>query len=1147
MRGCATSTTATSTATVVFTDIVGVEEHVARMGPIEAERHVADHQSQLRTLITARGGRVVKPAGCGVMAVFQAASDAVSAAVSVVQGVAAAAPWLQVRIGIAAGDVGWEGPECFGLPVVVAARLEAAASAGEIWVSAVVALMAGDRSPVSYQRLGLLALPGVPSPVEAYAVIWEPVTSGRTNWLFPTTLPEPALRPFVGRAAELRTLDSSWLAAVSGGRATVMLGGEAGSGKTRLISEFSRRRHDDGALVLIGVCDRELPLPYQPWVAVLDHLVRQLPESVLEDLREDLSHLSVLVPRVERVLAGLARPQLLDPDTERHRLFGAIRSVLAAGAALTPLLVVLDDVHWAGSQTLAVLRYLARTDPLERTLIVATFRDTGDEITDPLAATLADLRRVDGVTRIKLSGLDHHEVLQLLTASQNRPHEDLIEFSRVITERTGGNPFFVWELCADYESGAASGVPDSVREVVAARLQNLSEPARRVAEIVAVASTRVELAVLCEAAGATAGALEPALSELLRSGLVDELPGPVPSYQCAHALLRDAVAALLPTMTRARLHLDLACALERVHEADRRLVLAELTRHFAAAATVGGADKAIYYGQRAATQARRTAAYEEAISLLGVALEVVPAESRQRAGLLVDLVDLLQRSGRLVEATAAAEEAYRIASATGDVALQADAAIVAEKAAHLSHSQNARLRATEMVAEVLATVPRDEVVLRAKLGAALGRGMSLIGHVAAEDVVTVALTDARQAADAEAITMALEAATVSFHDPRRVLEITEELERLTVSNGDAWRSMWATGNRTRVLIELGELAEARTVLERHTERSKTFRFPLFRFQCEIFASTLAVTDGRFADAEAAIERAESIGSGSDSLPGSGIYGLQMFMIRREQGRLEEMRPVLNLLRSSETPTGIWGPGLALAFAELGMLEHARPAFERVATDDFANVARDSLWPVALGFLAEAAILLNEDRRAPVLERELNRFQGRMLAAGFSACAGSADRLSGAMAELRGHFQDADDRLAAALELTTRSGSPVWQARVEHTWAWALAHRGDRAGSSLHWARACDLAAAAGMGALPAVLSPKRADGFDGRLPDALSPREVEVLALVAAGRSNREIAHSLFISPNTAANHVRAILQKTGSSNRTEAATYALRNGIAPR
>lgn len=1097
-------------------------------------------RSRDRAVVATHHGDLLPTADGMLDAVFPNAGDAVRAAVELrdrhsVDGDDG------LRVGVAVGDVHREGDDWVGPPVTVADHLRNLAVPGEILTTTGVALVAGDGLDAPLIGVGTVEIDG--RDVGVLRLGSTAPARSAARFRFPSTLSVRSGRPFVARREQIAALAEAWDAAQRGEAALVMVGGEAGAGKTRLAAEFCAARADEGALVVAGVCDSNLALPYQPWMMVVEQLVEQLPDDVLGALADELTHLSVLVPSLERYALD-RRPQTADPETARHRLFRGVRLLLAAGSRLAPTLVVLDDLHWAGQQTLAVLQYLARTAPLEHVLVVGTFRDTPADGSGPLAATLAELRRVDHAARLSLPGLDAGDVRELLECAGIGEAGARAAIADTVTERTRGNPFLVWELAARADD-TAGVVPDSVRDVVAARLAGFTAPARHLADVLALSPGRMESAVAAEAARLDPRELGDALADVLASGLIEELPGPAATVRYSHALFRDAVVELMPGITQARLHLAIAEALERAHGSDPRIALADLTRHFTAAAAVGGRERAAHYGRLAAAQARRTAAYDEAIDLIEITLQVLAIDTHDHARLLLDQLDLLQRSGRLREALMVGERAYQAAARLGDLELSAAAAVGFERATHVTHDFVARQRAEVMLDAVLRIIPDRDSPLRAKVRAASGHARVLSGDTAAAPLVQQALAEARRTGDEEAIAFALEAATTTTLEPEEALTVTEELEALTIDRGDVWRSMWATGNRTRILLELGRLTQARDVLRRHTERSQQFRFLLFRFQCHVFESTLALSAGELDRAEEEIEAVETLGEHDELMPSHGVHGLQMFMIRREQGRLHEMRPVLDLLRASSADAGVWGPGLAVSFAELGMLTDARRIYDQLRPDRFVNVARDALWPVSLAFLAETCLLLDDRSGAAQLLEELEAFRGRVLCAGFSSCAGATDRLRAGLAELVDEPELADELLSDAIAWCAEIGAPVWQAQAERVGAWIDDRRGDQVAAAQRRKRAARLLDA---GRPP----PEEAGSPDVRpvaitadgLSPGLSPRELEVLALVADGRSNRDIAAALFISPNTAANHVRAILQKTASANRTEAAAYAHRHGL---
>ncbi len=209
-----------------------------------------------------------------------------------------------------------------------------------------------------------------------------------------------------------------WDRAAEGRRALVLLAGEPGIGKTRLASEVARRAYRDGALVLHGRCDDEIGIPYQPFVEALTFFVDHADDdSLAHGLGRHPGELLRLVPHLGDRVRNLPPPLSSDPETEQYRLFEAVASWLAATSAERPLLLVLDDLQWAGKPTLLLLRHIAGTAELARLLVVATYRDTDVQRSHPLGDALADLRRLPGVLRYALSGLEDEDVVALLTST----------------------------------------------------------------------------------------------------------------------------------------------------------------------------------------------------------------------------------------------------------------------------------------------------------------------------------------------------------------------------------------------------------------------------------------------------------------------------------------------------------------------------------------------------------------------------------------------------------------------------------------------------------------------------------------------------------------------------------------------------------
>lgn len=1126
-------------------------------------------------VLGAQTGRVIDTSGERIILAFYSASAAVAASVEIQQAQAALADGSPVRIGLATGDVDWFDDGCSGVPVATALELFARARPGQILVNHVVRWLAPGTAG-SYVQIGPIDIADVDGQVEVFAVEWQPLATeavvdapgDQPLVPLPAALASPARQRLVGRRDEWEVLADAWQRVERGAREVVLIGGEAGAGKTRLAAEFARHCHDAGAIVLFGTCDEELALPYQPWVHALDHLVRSLPgfgRPINTD--RDLGDLLVLLPQLERLLPGLPRPPVADPETERYLLFSAVDHVLANASRQAPMLVLLDDVHWAGRQTLELLRHLVRAGSASSLMIIATFRDGAADIADALAESLVDLQRSESVTRLRLGGLDAASVEQFVASSLDQELDsDLRKLAAAAAERSGGNAFFLGELWRHLlhhgvvarlggrwmvrRDIAGVGAPDTVKQVVAGRMARLSRRARRPLELAAIAGQRVEFRVLSLAAGMTADDVAAGLDELVDKGFLVSVDSQHLTYQFSHALVRDTVEEVLSPYAYPALHLRIAEALEQVYEADERSVYAELARHFGAAVSVGALDRAVRYGRLAAEQAKSAGAYDEAISHLEAVFQLLPDDTIEATVLLVDLGQVMSRRGHTFKAQDTYRRAFDIAKRHGWPDVAARAAVGFEESLHQPGAPGAP--AAKMVSEAIALIGDRQQPLRARLQASLTRSLYHSGDKdGALEAGEVAMAMARAVGDDDCVVAALQAITIMAHDPLELLEASTELRDVGLRIGDLWSASYATGNMIRALIEFGRLAEAAEILEQHRATSDRGRFLVFQYMGHVYEAVLALAAGRFDDAEQAAERAHAMGESSNTVFDAGVYGLQMFAIRREQGRLAEVLPLMRMLTARQDAQSVWRPGLTMLYAQTGMLDEARRELDVLAPDGFASVPRDSVWPACLAFLAEACIACGAEEHAAVLLRELDEYADRNLMVAMTICLGPADRLRGGMAHLLGQFEQSAGYFRAALEVAERSGSPVWRARVQYDLALLAVARHDLATADSLATQAHATAIALGMLALAeqAAAIVGSAGGLQNSTAtyDGMSQRELEVLRLIAEGRSNREIGEHLFISQHTAANHVRAILQKTGCSNRAEAAAYAAHRRLVRR
>ena len=972
--------------------------------------------------------------------------------------------------------------------------------------------------------------------------------------------------PFAGRTRELATLRALIPAGDGEGLRLALVGGEAGSGKSRLVREFAREAAGS-ALVLYGACDSVVRRPYGPFAEALEQLVRRTDDATLRDAVGTgtvAGELSRLLPDLAQRVAGLSPPAAADPDTERHRLHGAVADLLAAAGRRIPLVIVIEDGHWADTPTLLLLRHLARGGVDASALIVMTFRDTEAEVPEALSAALVELRRADGVRRLRLGGLSAGEVSEFVeSAGADQVGADAHEVARVLRELTGGNAFLITELWrAAHDTDLTGrggrreladtlsqlGSPDGVREVVAQRLGRLEPATSGLLEISAVVGYEFALDAIAPAGPADAE-LQAALTEAVAHGLVEEVPSRGLSFRFTHELVRRAVYDRMGALRRAELHLQVGEALERASSGGASGPVAELAYHFGAAAPIDGSERAITYAVRAGRAALRSLDFDGAemrfVSALGLGIE----DPRSRAEVHMELGTARFRGGRSDEAMAAFRAAAQIARELGDAELLAAAAVGFEEACWRPGITDEG--AVELLEEASAAFRDGDSELRVKLLAGRSRALAFIGHYEESSVAERdAIAMARRLDDRLGLATVLmrsywSRATRSLDQTLAMLSEARQLaEELGETDIQAEAREW----RIAGLIALGDLATAERELAEVHALAARVRQPFQLHVAEHYASTLALCAGKLTEAEAAAKRSHELSRFLTGRPASGIYGIQMFGIRREQGRLTELAETMRTLADSGNAPSVWRPGFAALLAELGMEDEARDQLERVRGDGL-DPLRSSLWVASLTYLAEASAVVGDSALAALVYPEMAPLsRGNVVVGHGVACYGAADRFLGLLATTLGELDRAAAHFEQAMTINRRMGARTWLAHTMFAYGRTLLTRrgpGDARHASQLLADAAVVAEQIGM---PTLLRRARALGAPGagtsRLPDDLTGREVEILRLVAAGLSNRGIGEQLNISGHTVANHIRSILRKTGAANRTEATGYAYRHSL---
>lgn len=949
---------------------------------------------------------------------------------------------------------------------------------------------------------------------------------------------------FVGRQRELEVLDRAWTAVTNGARQAIFVGGEPGAGKTRLIAELCVRLEELGGGVLLGTCVAELGPPYQPFEAPVGALRAALLDGHLDgdSGATDGPSSEVLADRLGTITGRDDAVRRGGEPSGQRETFDAVTRCLRKAADQQPLVVVLDDLHWAGPTALQLLAYVVEHAPDSRLLVIGAHRTTSPDKSPDLVSRIAALYRLDGVRRMDLTPLDTEDITEFLVGN-GVPRREAGPAAVVLRDRTGGNPFFLCELWEDLlrlrrdrqlRPGAETPTPDVVRDSVRQRTAGLSPAHRDVLGVAAVIGEEFDAETLLAIVGNDDGL--PALDAVLATGLLQPVPDLVSTYRFTHALARRAVLDGIPSARRARDHERVGTILER-----RGAPVEQLAHHFEAAHLLGHADKAVGYLGAAAEVAEQRLAHSEAARLHRRAARL--AETRAEAG---ERTLAAARSHHLACEFALARELLEPLAATGGDDMRLRAAIAYEEAAWPDgHSGQHCIDLLSAAVDGRWDDASDPQSVRALAG--LARATAHAGeHGRAEVLAARAIALARDSADVDLLGHALAAAMqIGFrpgvNDTKRVR--AEELTQLAGGRGQGLHLGPAAFHRLLIAYQDGDratLAAARGDLERVSETSGQRYWSYLGGFADV---SMHLVTGHFAEAQRVAEDVLATGESFGDDAADGPYGVQSFMIRRETGGLE---PVRRFITGHEDVAGHWPPALLALYTGLAMKEPATRVLHHILHQDVVANAASARWPGTLAFVAEAAVSLQDREAAEAAGVELEEFSGLNLVMGpMIAVFGAADRYLAALDSLLGRGAPGE-RFAAALELDTRTGSPLHQAHTLLAWS-AHARRAKQVDLALTLERrARDLGTHLGLRRVVVDLDARRSLGPAAAIeaPDGLTDREIDVLRLLGEGLSNRLIARRLVISENTAANHVRSILMKTGCANRTQAAMYASTLGL---
>ena len=851
--------------------------------------------------------------------------------------------------------------------------------------------------------------------------------------------------------------------ALAGRGRLVMLVGEPGIGKTRTAREFVTHAGRRSAVGLWGRClESAGAAPYWLWVQIIRAYVRERDVAQLRaEMGAGAADIAAIVPEVREQLPDLPLPlRFEDPEQARFRLFDAVTTFLYHAAQHHPLVLVLDDLHWADKPSLLLLEFLAQELRQSRLLVIGTYRDMELSRQHPLSETLAELTREQPLQRLVLHGLNQEEVERFLevTTDITLP-QALVE---AVHTQTEGNPLFLTEVVRllvqegellperlRQRQGVSLRIPEGVREVIGKRLNRLSPPCNQMLTIAAVVGREFGLEELVHLMdGASDERVLEMLEEAVAARAIEEVPQAIGRYQFTHALIQAMLYDEMATVRRVRLHRRVGEVLEEVYRTDLEPYLAQLAHHFGMSGQSGNVEKAITYAARAGARASSLLAYEEAIHHYERALQALERQASvdeaQRCKLLLALGEAHRQAGAYLQAMGTFQRAADIAHTLGLVEELAHAALGFEETTWRPGFPGDA--AARLLARALEALEEEDSTLKARVLGSLARALVFTGAFEEATVVEKqAVEMARRIGDPATLAATLEARFFSSRwRPEHIaarLASAAELISLSQETGNRETALRAYNWRLFDLIELGDIQAVDRELAVHTQLVEELRQPFYLYIHATCRAMRAIFVGRFEEGERLAQQALTIGRrlrGHDAL---GIFGVQMFTLRREQGRLQELAPVVRHFVQMSSEAATWRPGLALMYSELGLEQETRTEFEHLAAHDFADIPRDARWVACLVYLSEVCTFLGDARRAAVLYQCLLPHDGYTLVVGpTAACYGAAAYYLGLLAATMCRWEEAQRHFAAALAMNARMGAKPALAHTQYAYAKMLLAR-----------------------------------------------------------------------------------------------------------
>lgn len=865
----------------------------------------------------------------------------------------------------------------------------------------------------------------------------------------------------VGRQAELAALKKLWAEVMKGSTRTVLIAGDPGVGKTRLAAELICAADACGAKVLVGRCRRDGAVPYEPVVEALGPALREQSDGWLR--AHVRRHGTALVRLVPDLAPRLNEPLSNTQVDGRSQLLGSVAAAIT-GLGRPPVVLVLEDLHWATRSTVLVLDHLIRTCSSAPLLILGTYREAAIHPSHPLA-DLLDGPLMKRVERMVLPNLSIQSVTALLVDRSAVAGRAASTLARSLWRTTEGNPLLLTEVVRDLAAGGGLatgtvkteavdkvGVAHEISELTARRLGRSSSATRKAVEAASVVGASFSGAAVAQLTGEKPEDAANALAKAVKTAVIVRVDGKTDEYRFAHDRFREAAYDFLPPNRRVRLHHDMAMLLDQPGAPETPPAV--LVHHLAGAAPVGSSPDAVRHAQRAGQAAADVLAFEEAAASYGQALAFLGGggDAGQRADLLMLLADSNHRAGESARARQSYLQASAVARAHGDGPRLGRAVLGLGDVLGVWGGDGQLIG---LLDEAVAANPEDPS-LRAKLIARLAHARSAFDSPdqlkAQSDRAWELAWDSKDPDTMGTVLRSRHEALSAPDDLEDRAEIDGELWAMANNANDSAQLLLAYGWRLVDLLEQGHLVDADRDRKLHAQLARRSGDPRHQRDAAMWAAMWALLEGRSRKALTETDKALALGQQARDPEASSIYWTQQLDLLADWGGDGEIDGLLDVWRDlahGHDQDPAWRASLALLLARTGRRDQAAAELEDLCAEDGADLPLDRNWLATVAAIGEVAADLG-DRRCAAISTMLSPYARRLIVVGpGTVCRGSVARVLGRLSAVTGNWVAAERQFQAALSAHDRVNARPLLARTRYDFGRSLARK---RGGPLHVGR-----------------------------------------------------------------------------------------------